>query len=859
MLQTTYLHEGWEFIEAGGEGQMVGFSLHEWLPASVPGHVHLDLVANGIIADPHLRINERGCQWVDITDWTYRTTFNWSPNAELPHRVLRFEGLDTICEIFLNGERIGGSDNMFVSVEITVTEQLLEGANTLEIRFQSPVRVGLERRAAYFAEEGLSDPIPQFYDRSFVRKAQYMYGWDWGPRLASAGIWRPVSLLEFAARILDVHVASEPVPDDEGYYRFTIQTDIEGEAEVRHSLNAFGLEHLLGPDGDYTMEALPWTPESPEFSEMRIVSVLVSPQMAAILDEEQNEGDIWDGDEEDEIFVEDEDLDVSDDEAGEALEIDPYDARTTRCDPSDIKLLREPDEDGESFEFLVNGKRVWARGANWIPDHSFPSVIDGNRLRDRLLKAKDMGFNMLRIWGGGLYETDEFYTLCDELGIMVWQDFPFACAFYPDTGEWKDIIAAEAAANVKRIRNHPCLALWCGNNENHEMFYNQWAGPEQMPPRYYGLNLYDEVLPQVLAELDPKRGYIATTPIGSPPVEYNKDAKRRGPNSDEYGDQHNWDVWHGRGDWKYYVESRGRFSSEYGFASSCATSVWAKTITEEEWHPHSAAVRWHDKTGKGHTVFHGYVELHYPVSETLEDWVYYSQLNQRDALRLGVEHYRRSKFCRGSLIWQLNDCWPVQSWAILDSDGNYKALGYELRRLYADQMLSLERVGATIGVHLANHGPLEWNYNVRLRAYSTVTGELLRVWDEESGQLDPEGIVMIDYVDLTGLNVSETIIVAESADAAPTWQLLNEPKLTRFSAPTRILISTHALGKLTLKLDGPVVDLMLTSDGDPSPFQDNFITSPGGLVEVRYSKLPDVIEARSLAGMHTIKITRSPI
>ncbi len=524
------------------------------------------------------------------------------------------------------------------------------------------------------------------------------------------------------------------------------------------------------------------------------------------------------------------------------------------------KLLREADKFGESFEFEVNGTKIWARGANWIPDHSFPSIVTKAQYRDRLEKAIDLGFNMLRVWGGGLYETDEFYDLCDELGILVWQDFPFACAYYPDDEIWQSAIREEATANIKRLRNHPCLALWCGNNENLEMHVNTWGGPEHHPKWYYGANHFDKVLPQVVSELDPHRSYIATSPIGENPVYDGKSEKQKGPNSGGYGDQHCWDVWHGRGDWKYYADSTGRFSSEYGFASSCSTSLWTKTLDDADWDPHSAVVQWHDRTGKGHEKFHGYVKLHYPDSMTLEDWVYYSQLNQRDALRFGVEHYRRSEFCRGSLIWQFNDCWPVQSWAIMDSDGDYKALAYDLRRLYDDYLLSIVRDNDMISVWALNDSPQPWDTEIVLRATHLATGEVLAEWSA-SAELDTNSRRPVLEASVHGLSVPDVLLSAVDDDGdLMAWQLLAEPKSARFAAPAPLVISTNEEGVLSILTTTPLVDLMLTEDGAPSPVIDHFVTVPEpGVFAVRIKYVPKSIEARSLAGIHQVKVTRSPL
>ena len=830
MLQTTYLHSGWEFAEKNWPGGKIATVNTGWLPAVVPGHVHLDLIENGIIAHPFERMNELGCQWVDEKDWSYRTTFEWHATEGLPHRVLRFEGLDTICEIFLNDEKIGATDNMFVPVEISVENLLKDGENSLRIDFQSAVRVGLERKAEYFAKDNLPAETTMFEDRSFVRKAQYMYGWDWGPRLVSCGIWLPVKLIEFAARITDVQVLQNHLPD--GTVEVTVYVAQDGDGE-------YLAVHGVDPDGEFVeafsdtepgsavliTEPMLWDPRDPKCYE---ITISLGGNSGAEDDDE------------------------------EAITL--LDEKTIKIGLVQTRLIQEPDAFGESFEFEVNGEKIWARGANWIPDHSFPSIVTKAQYRDRLEKCIDMGFNMLRVWGGGLYETDDFYDLCDELGILVWQDFPFACAYYPDDEAWQEVIRIEAGTNIVRLRNHPSLALWCGNNENLEMHINTWGGAEKHPKHYYGANHYNNVLPAVVQAMDPKTSYIATSPIGENPNNDGKAEKQKGPNSGGFGDQHCWDVWHGRGDWKYYADSTGRFSSEYGFASSCSTALWSKTIDDTDWDPHSKVVQWHDRTNKGHETFHGYVKLHYPEPITLEDWVYYSQLNQRDALRFGVEHYRRSVFCRGSLIWQLNDCWPVQSWAILDSEGDYKALAYDLRRLYDDELYSIVRDGDNIFVWAINDGQYPIATAVFLEATDLATGELLLQTGEEIDVAANSRLVVIEE-SIKGLSVPDVLLTVWTEDRElVAWQLLAEPKAARFAAPETLIVSTATEGVLTILSKTPLVDLMLTEDGSPGPFVDNFITqSSPGVFEVRISRVPDAIEARSLAGEHKVKITRSPL
>jgi beta-mannosidase len=367
-------------------------------------------------------------------------------------------------------------------------------------------------------------------------------------------------------------------------------------------------------------------------------------------------------------------------------------------------------------------------------------------------------------------------------------------------------------------------------------------------------------LPDVLGKTDPKRSYIASSPIGTPPAEKAPDAKRRGPNADGYGDQHNWDVWHGRGDWRFYSDSKGRFSSEYGFASSPTLECWKAAGVDESVDYQSPVARWHDKTAKGYDTFVGYTKLHYPDPASLEDWIYYSQLNQRDALRHGVEHYRRSEFCRGSLIWQVNDCWPVQSWAILDSLGNYKALAYELRRLYADVMFSLERHNEKVTLWVANDGSESWADSVSLQAFHTVTGELVKEWDVEA-ECDADARRAILDVDISGLNVSQTILYASAFDAnEPVWRLLGEPKETRFPSAAKLTVSTAGDGHIRIHTPTPLVDLMLLDNGSVANIGDNFLTIPQpGVFDVRVHTAPTKLTARSLAGIHPVVLTRSPL
>jgi beta-mannosidase len=807
--RVTSLNQNWEFSCAAWQQApcRVGFSVLGWQKATVPGHVHLDLADAGIIANPFERLHELGCQWVDEASWHYRTQFEFAQDPLLPRRVLRFEGLDTVCRLYLNGKSIGFSDNMFVALEIDVSNDLVAGRNELLIEFDSAEQIGRQRRERYFLDEGLSSTTARFEPRAFVRKAQYMFGWDWGPRLVSVGIWQPLALVEYAMRILHVAVVQRHTGD--GAVEIEFRSEREGSGEIYHFVEGFA-EPIRDGETLRIEEPRLWWPSTMGRPDLyRVTSVLANSRPRSLSDIEG-----------------------------------AFDIREQRIGLRTLELVRERDAHGESFRFTINGHELYALGANWIPDDSFPSRIDRERLRRQLLRARDLEMNMLRVWGGGLYETDDFYDLCDELGLLVWQDFPYACSYYPDDEAACDAARREASLAVRRLRNHACLAIWCGNNENQTMRDCAWDGATLHPERYHGERLYDGVLPEVLAELDPGRAYIASSPHG-------KDRANGGRD----GDQHFWDVWHGRGDWKHYLDSDARFCSEFGFASAPGREVWHTIDPRNDLV--SAPLRdrtaqWHDKTGKGYAAFVGFVELHYPKHERLEDWYYYSQLNQRDALRFGIEHYRRSEFCRGALIWQFNDCWPVQSWAVIDSAFRYKAAAFELRRLYAPLLASLERIGDVVRLWgILDNVTLPRRVTFVLEARSLVDG-LALARRELVAQLTPGERRVLETLNVSGYDPRTTIIIAE-VEGRKSFMLLCEPKQLNLEASA--IGVRQGPDELILELDRPVVDLELFDLRGECEMIDNFLTAAtAGSYRLRCRGNPKRVMARSLAGFHPLHV-----
>jgi beta-mannosidase len=801
VLRRTSLHDGWQLAAARwlAPKARLGFSELEWLPASVPGHVHTDLVSAGVIADPFARRFELGCQWVDGERWVYRTELEFQPDAALPARVLHFAGLDSVASVWLDGEKLAEHDNMFVPLELDVTERLTPGRHELRIELEPAVNVGRERRARYLASEGLGENVVRFDERAFVRKAQYMYGWDWGPRLVSAGIWRPVTLIEHAGRLLDVLVEQTHLPN--GTVDLRIWSDVDGAGKVEHAVG--GVRGVFA-DGEAARVENPelWWPAGLGAQPLLEVTSRLLGIDGRVLDE-----------------------------------------RTTRIGLRRVRLVREPDRHGESFELEVNGRRLYCVGANWIPDDSFPARVSAARTRERLERARELNMNMLRVWGGGLYESDEFYAACDELGLLVWQDFPYACSYYPDDPDNLKAARREARENVRRLRNHPSLVLWCGNNENRTMFESGWDDPQRHPPRYHGERIYEGVLPQVLAELDPTRPYIPTSPWGGALA-----------NDGGTGDQHYWDVWHGRGDWKFYAESKARFASEFGFASAPGARAWARIALGErnaaELPVRDADARWHDKTLKGFETFVAFVELHYPPAGSLEEWTYFSQLNQRDALRFGIEHFRRSDFCKGALLWQLNDCWPAQSWAVIDSEGEPKAAAFELRRLFAPALASLFLESGKVTLFTLLDNALEPLAGpVTLEARSLLDGRVLARAQTDLVLEPGERRVALE-LDVSAWEPSETLVTAAFAGTT-TFRLLAEPKEARLVTPR--LTARKVAGGIALKSDVPVVDLFVWDPTAGARWSDNFITLPeAGEVVLRTDCAPGAVRGRSLAGAHAV-------
>ncbi len=780
-VSSRTLNDGWRFRELH-PAPLPNTDVEQWLPAQVPGHVHLDLMRLGLIPDPFERMYERAVQWVDETDWVYERTFTVAQGElEGARHLLRFGGLDTVARVLLNGSLIGAPDNMFVPHELDVGGVLREGENTLTVELASAQRAGEERLQALRAAEGpeLDVYARGLMARSFVRKAQYMYGWDWGPRLRSCGIWQDVTLLRVPiARVRDWAYANTFAAD--GSCRVTVRVDLDGAAsQVQAALSR----------GDRRVEVRqPATGQTVELA----------------LDVAQAER-WWPAGVGDPALY---DLELTVERDGQAV-----DRLAARIGLREIELVREPDAAGESFFFRVNGVPVFCKGANWIPADSFPARVTPERYRAHVEMARDCGMNMLRIWGGGLYETEAFYEACDELGLMVWQDFPYACALYPDDDAAADVARAEAVAAIRRLRHHPSLALYCGNNENQMGASGGWWGPL---PRCRGDRLYDDVLPRAVAEEDPGRPYWPGSPYGG-----------KEPNDEGAGDCHYWNVWHGAGDWRYYSDCTARFVSEFGFAAPPAQRTLEDALAPRDRGADTIAMRWHDKTGKGYATYLGFIALHYPMPMTLPDLVYYGQLNQAEGMKYGIEHFRRLRpHTMGTLVWQLNDCWPVQSWAWLDYHMYPKAAWYYAKRFYAPLLVSMRRQDDRVEVHVTNDRPDAVEGALTLRAIDD-RGAVL--WEETRAAraLGARSVLAFETaLPPAVLDAADHAIVHASFAGTENTLLLVEPKAMRLSAP-KLRLETAPAGdrqSAVVRIEAPelVLSLMLHLEGIAAQWSDNF-------------------------------------
>lgn len=646
LVEKFPLHDNWQFRQTDEENPT-------WHPAVVPGTVHTDLFKNNLIPDPFYGCNERDLQWIGRSNWVYRTTFKADHKLlNKSHINLVFEGLDTYARIFLNNEKILETNNMFRKWQVDCKEYLKKGQNQIEIVFESAENRYLQDSAA------LGYPLPDGR-WNLSRKAAYHFGWDWGPKFITAGIWKPVYFETWDKHHpFDIQLFTTQVNEKQAAISAELMVNSEINEQARFIITERNSGKVL------FNEKLQLSPEKQKYEVgfsindpvLWWTNGLGNPHMYELCFElKTNSGNVW-------------------------KKHIPYGVRT-------IEVVNEDDEYGKSLYVRLNGVPLYIKGADYIPQHSFVTEPNEDDYKEIVERAVKTNMNMLRVWGGGIYERDIFYELCSRNGILVWQDFMFACSMYPGDDDFVENVRQEAIEQISRLRNNTCLALWCGNNESDEGWHNwQWQktykiNKEDSAKIWEGYKrVFRDLLPQTVADYDPGRFYQSTSPM------YGWGRKQ----SMTHGSAHYWGVWWGQEPFEKYIEKVPRFMSEFGFQAMPSLATFRGTQTQEDVFLFSEMLQCHQRNSAGYQTIDLYINRENLRSSSFDGYIYNSQLVQAHGVGMAIEAQRRAKpYCMGTLYWQLNDCWPVVSWSGTDVNGDWKALQYRARQLFEDILVSL--------------------------------------------------------------------------------------------------------------------------------------------------------------------------
>ena len=640
LRKSTQIESRWSFVKVGDSA---------WYPARVPGVIHLDLMRNGIIENPFWQDNELKQRWIEDENWAYQTVLFASQELLENERVsLVFEGLDTYATVYVNDQEIISANNMFRSWEADVKSLLLEGGNTVRVEFESPIEHNREsvNQYKYALPSGNETNDIETKVYSFTRKAAYHFGWDWGPRFVTSGIWKPVKLESWnKAKIKNASTRTIQIESSEAHMQTLVEVEVseDGEFQMQIAETTFVIDLKKGVNQvrhDFVLnEPRLWWANGygkPNLYTQKIKLL----QQGQLLDQTN----------------------------------DRYGVRT-------IELINEPDSIGTSFYFVLNGQPVFIKGANYIPQDVFLPRVSDSKYDSLIISAKEANFNMLRVWGGGIYEKDVFYNSCDEYGIMVWQDFMFAGSLYPDNQSFKENIRLEVVENVKRLRSHPSIALWCGNNEI-EVAWGNWGWQKQfgyssedsMEIWNNYKSIFHDLIPSILQEHDPSRSYTHTSPLSNWGSAENFN----------HGSMHYWGVWHGKEPFENYNINVGRFMVEYGFQSYPEMATLRKVLADSSLYLDSPLLAHRQKSYIGNGLIHYHIFQEFGTrSESIEDFVELSQKAQVRGLQIAIRaHMKQRPHCMGSLFWQFNDCWPGPSWSVIDYFGNKKQAYYTVKEEY---------------------------------------------------------------------------------------------------------------------------------------------------------------------------------
>lgn len=765
----TVLAKNWTFSQKGK---------NSWYPAEVPGCVHTDLLNNKLIPEPFFENNESKIQWIENEDWEYKTSFKINTTDLHNDKIeLVFDGLDTYVKVYLNNQEILSADNMFRSWSVDVKNYLQPGNNTLLIVFESAVKKGKQLASQ------LSYTLPG-EEKVFTRKAQYQYGWDWGPRFVTSGIYKNIKLrFVNVAEIKDIHYHVNKVTDSlasftlkfdihtyrDGYYNIFIKDIASNEIFPKQGQQVSLYQKGIRPFAITLKVPNPKLWWCNGMGEQNFYNYTIS-----LI---KKSGGI--------------------------------DTKTISIGIRSIELVKDTGEvkGHESFYFKLNGIPVFMKGANYIPSDNFLPRVKTRDYTTDVTLAKNAGMNMLRVWGGGVYADDEFYKACDKNGILVWQDFMFACAMYPGDSAFIENVKKEADQQIHRLSAHPCIALWCGNNEVDEGWQN-WSWQNQY--KYSAsdsakiwndyIQLFHQTLPEIVKMHAPKTNYITTSPqIG---WGHNESLLK--------GDSHYWGVWWGNEPFQNYEKKVGRFMSEFGFQSLPDISTFRKITSAKKIQLNSEAVQSHQKHPSGFQTIESYMAREFKVPNSFEDYIYVSQLVQARGMQIAIEAHRRAKpYCMGSLFWQLNDCWPVTSWSAYDYYKQPKAFYYELPALFDNILLSVIKADIYYECHILNDNLKDVDGTIEL-SVKDFSGKTLY---SKQSPVNVKANSSLVYLRLTDEEI-KTYKINECYIAC---------KLLKDSVTVKKTLYYFVPPK-DLKLQAPTVDIHFSSDSGTVKIKSNTLT-----------------------------------
>lgn len=687
MLEKYLLNKNWKFKAdniIGNLDKKAAQKIKKWLPAEIPGTVHTDLMNNKIISDPFYSDNEKNLQWISECGWIYKTIFNFPDEFGTQDKTfLVFEGVDTISEIFLNGKFIGKTENMFLKYQFDVSNDLKDKFNELEVKIISPI---------LYSNKGELKigklPVALNSSRVYIRKAQYSFGWDWGPSFPTSGIWRNVYLVQRKdASIENVFFRTEELSQTSARVKISFDVQSENEnllARINLSGKSFSYSKniKLSSDASVNHEILIenpelWFPNGLGEQNLYDLQIIISNSIGDVVDQ------------------------ISQKVGIRKIEL----------------VLKESDEN--TFHFRVNGRKIFARGFNWIPSDSFLPRVTSKKYDKLLNLAKSSGANIIRVWGGGIYEDEYFYETCDKLGLLVWQDFMFACGAYPEHPDFLESVKEEITQNVMRLRNHPCIIIYCGNNENEWIWYQTTHKNYQEMPGY---KIYHEIIPDLLNKLDPLRPYWPSSPFG-----FDED-----PNSHISGNRHEWGIWSRWIDYTEVKNDKSLFVTEFGFQGPANRKTIEACLSKSNCRIHDPIFEMHNKQVEGPERVLRFLSAHLPITSNWKNYFYLTQLNQGLALKTCVEHWRNNfPITNGTIIWQLNDCWPVTSWAVIDSELKPKMAYFFVKNIFLNTIITFNEENQKLVVNVINNSKKIFLGRILLIKIKTDSGFIKKLINEE--------------------------------------------------------------------------------------------------------------------------------